>query len=256
MSLGAGDMYTTVGDLYLWDQALHNNELLSDSIKQIMLTPYTNGYGYGWQIGRLPAGSEGDSVAAVYHDGGTPGYESIIIHVPRDEQLVVILSNANEPWLHMRLARPKFDIAPAILAILHGYNYRTPRRSAAYAIAVQDTLADNYDIEKGFVEMRSEHGDEYCFDAEEFYCVGLCYAWKKMFHKTRAFLKIAVEDLGVDHLPNAWQCHNVYGESLLMLGLIEAGCAQFERSLELNPGNSYAVRALKAAEPYRQSKRD
>jgi CubicO group peptidase (beta-lactamase class C family) len=253
MSLGAGDIYTTAGDLYLWDQALYNNRFLSDSIKHIMFTPHANGYGYGWQIGDFPVGSKGDSISVLFHDGGTPGYESIIIRIPMDELLVIILSNANEPWLHMRLARPKFDIAPAILAILYDYDYQTPRRSAAYAIAVEDTLADHYDIEKGFEEMQSEHGAEYCFDAEEFYCVGLCYAWKRGFHKTRAFLKIAVEDLGVDHLPNPWQCHNVYGEALFMTGFIEAGCAQFERSLELNPGNSFAVRALKTAEPYRET---
>ncbi len=35
MSLGAGDMYTTVGDLYLWDQALSGDEFLSDSLKHI-----------------------------------------------------------------------------------------------------------------------------------------------------------------------------------------------------------------------------
>ncbi len=212
-----------------------------------------NGFGYGWQIGNVPTGFAGDSVSALFHDGGTPGYESIIVRVPKDELLLVILSNANEPWLHMRLARPKSDIAPAILAILYDHDYQIPRQSAAYAIAVADTMADDYDIEQGFADMRSRHGDEYCFDAEEFYCVGLSYVWKKVYSKASAFLKIAIDDLGVDRLPNAWQCHNVYGESLLMTGSIEAACVQFERSLELNPGNSYAVRALKAAEPYRKT---
>jgi CubicO group peptidase (beta-lactamase class C family) len=254
MSLGAGDIYTTAGDLYLWDRALSGNGFLPDSIKQLMFTPYKNGYGYGWQIGAFPVGFQGDSVPAVFHDGGTPGYESIIIRIPEDGRLVVVLSNGNEPWLHIRLARPKFDIAPAILAALYDREYQPPRKSAAYAIAVQDTLSDDYDIEQGFAAMRSGHGNEYCFDAEEFYCVGLCYAWKRLYPKTRAFLKIAVDDLGVDHLSNAWQCRNVYGESLFMTGSIEDGCAQFERSLELNPGNSYAVDALKAAEPYRQPK--
>ncbi|UCD18203.1 MAG: hypothetical protein JSV44_04635, partial [Candidatus Zixiibacteriota bacterium] len=244
---------STAGDLYRWDQALYTNELLPDSIKQVMCTPYSSGYGYGWQIGNFPAGTGGDSVSVVFHDGASPGYESIIVRIPEDERLIIILSNVNEPWLHMRLARPKYDIAPAILAILYDREYQLPRRSAAYTLAVKDTLSGNYSIDEGFAELLSRHRNEYSFDAEEFYCVGLCFAWDKMFYKTRAFLKIAVEDLGVDHLPNAWQCHNVYGESLFMLGMIEAGCAQFERSLELKPGNSFAIRALKAAEPYRSA---
>ena len=155
-------------------------------------------------------------------------------------------------WQLARHLEQEYEITPAILAVLHDYEYQLPRKSAAYTIAVRDTLSEAYGIEEGFAELMSRHPNEYSFAAEEFYCVGLCFAWKKVFHKTRAFLKIAVEELGVDHLPNAWQCHNVYGESLFMLGLIDAGCAQFERSLELNPGNSFAVQALKAAEPYRK----
>lgn len=253
MSLGAGDIYSTVGDLYRWDQALYADQLISDSIKQLMFTPYTNRYGYGWQIMNFPVGNGGDSISVVFHDGANPGYESIIVRIPQDGRLVVILCNGNEPWLHIKLARPKYDIAPTILAVLYDKEYQLPRKSAAQAIAVEDTLADDYDIEKGFTELYTMNREEYVFDAEEFYCVGLCYAWEKMYHKTRGFLKIAVEELSVDHLSNAWQCHNVYGESLFMSGLVEEGCAQFERSLELNPGNSFAVRALKAAEPYRKS---
>jgi len=251
MCLGSGDIYSTVGDLYLWDQALYSERLLSDSSKQPMFTPYAEGYGYGWQIRAFPLGTGKDSIPAIFHDGAGPGHEGIIIRIPQDERLVVILSNGNEPWLHMRLARPKYEIAPAILAILYDREYQFPRRSAAYALAVKDTLSEDYSIEEGYAELRSRHLNEYAFDAEEFYCIGLCFAWDKKFQKTSEFLKIAVEELGVDHLPNAWQCHNVYGESLFMLGQIEPGCVQFERSLELKPDNSFALNALKAAEPYR-----
>lgn len=253
MSLGAGDIYSTVDDLYRWDRALRNNELLSDSMKQIMFTAYRSGYGYGWQIGDFPVGCGGDSIPVIFHDGASPGYESIIIRIPQSEQLVIILSNGNEPWLHMRLARPRHEIAPAILAILHDYEYKLPKKSAAYAIAVEDTLSEDYDIEQGFAELMSSRPQAFSFDPEEFYCIGLSYAWKRMFDKARSFLKIAVEDLGVEHLPNAWQCYNVYGESLFMMDQIDASCAQFERSLKLKPGNSYAIKALRAAKEYKKA---
>lgn len=250
--MGAGDLFSNTHDLLLWDRALYTNVLLSDSLREILFTPYANGFGYGWQVGRYPVGDGSDSVAAIYHDGGVPGYQSIIIRIPEDRRLLVVLSNGNEPWIHTRLSRVRQDVAPAVLAALYNRPVTFPKRSAAYELAVADTIAGSPAINDGFARLVRDDPDDYAFDPEEFYCVGLSCAWDKRYNKAVEFLKIAVEELGVDNLADAWQCHNVYGESLFMLGMIEPGCAQFERSLELKPNNPFAVRALKAAEPYRK----
>jgi len=252
--MGAGDLFSNIYDLLTWDRALYTDVLLPDSLKKIMFTPYANGFGYGWQVGRYPVGDGSDSIAAVYHDGGIPGYQSIIIRIPEDKRLLVILSNNSEPWIHTRLSRVRQDVAPAILAALYSWPITFPKKSAAYELAVADTVANNPAVADGFARLVRDHPDDYAFDPGEFYCIGLSFAWDKRYDKAVKFLKIAVEELGVDQLAEAWQCHNVYGESLFMLGMVESGCAQFERSLELKPGNTFAVKALKAAEPYRKSK--
>jgi hypothetical protein len=46
----AGALYSTVEDLYLWDQALYSAQLLSQKFKEMMFRPYLNNYGYGWRI--------------------------------------------------------------------------------------------------------------------------------------------------------------------------------------------------------------
>ncbi|MDH4158059.1 MAG: beta-lactamase family protein [candidate division Zixibacteria bacterium] len=250
---GSGDVYATVGDLLKWDRALYTETLLPAEYRDMMFTAYANDgrYGYGWQMGGYPIGNGSDSVYAVYHDGGGPGMQSIIIRLPDDKRLIVILSNHNEPWLHIRLSRPREDIAPQILAILYGREYELPKTSAAYTLAVADTLSADYDLPSEFAKLHTERPEEFSFDGDEFYCAGLCYMWDKKPQKALPFLQVAVEELGTDHLPHGWQCRNVYGEALFAHGLIEKGCIQFEKSLELKPDNPTAVRTLKAAEPYR-----
>ena len=46
----AGALYSTVEDLYLWDQALYTDKLLSAKSKESMFTPGLNNYGYGFGI--------------------------------------------------------------------------------------------------------------------------------------------------------------------------------------------------------------
>ena len=50
ISLGAGGIYSTVNDLYKWDQALNTNKLIPDSLLQKMITPFKNNYSYGFSV--------------------------------------------------------------------------------------------------------------------------------------------------------------------------------------------------------------
>jgi CubicO group peptidase (beta-lactamase class C family) len=53
--MGAGGLYSTVEDMYLWDNALYSDKLLSEKSRDLMMTPHVavNGitsYGYGLNI--------------------------------------------------------------------------------------------------------------------------------------------------------------------------------------------------------------
>ena len=49
----AGALYSTVEDLYLWDQALYTEKLLSQKYKDIMFTPHLSNYAYGWGVRKI-----------------------------------------------------------------------------------------------------------------------------------------------------------------------------------------------------------
>jgi len=98
----AGGIYSTVEDMFRWNEALtENGKLLApDSLKQ-MFTEYPEAthegqhYGYGVVISRLKFGR-----LLYYHGGGVEGFSSSIQRYPNDRVCIVILSNFDsyKPW--------------------------------------------------------------------------------------------------------------------------------------------------------------
>jgi CubicO group peptidase (beta-lactamase class C family) len=94
VAFSAGALYSTVEDLYLWDQALYTEKLAPQKDLDTMFTPYTSlpdtggmGYGYGWTIGT------DHQHRFVGHEGLAYGYRSLILRYPDDHVTIIILSN-------------------------------------------------------------------------------------------------------------------------------------------------------------------
>ncbi|MGB2805386.1 MAG: serine hydrolase domain-containing protein, partial [Candidatus Zixiibacteriota bacterium] len=83
----AGALYSTVGDMFIWDQALYTDKLLSQSSRQKMFTPNKGDYGYGWVI------RESSGRKCIRHNGGIPGFYTTIDRWVDDKVTVVVLSN-------------------------------------------------------------------------------------------------------------------------------------------------------------------
>ena len=103
----AGGLYSTIGDLYKWNEALANGRLLSVESRRAMFTPYPEAelsgmhYGYGVVI------TEKFGQLRYYHGGGIHGFASAIERYPETNICVVVLSNEEEvkSWeLAVRLA--------------------------------------------------------------------------------------------------------------------------------------------------------
>ena len=93
----AGGLYSTVEDLYRWDQALYTEKLLPQKLLDVMFTgfaaiPDSGGmsYGYGWVIG------DQFNHHVVNHNGGIEGFVSSINRFPADKIVIILLSNQQD----------------------------------------------------------------------------------------------------------------------------------------------------------------
>ena len=120
----AGALYSTVEDLYRWDQALYTDKLLPQSMLSAMFAsqmPVPDGqyygiygrqgwnYGYGWFV--WPG-----EPRLILHGGTLPGFRTEIRRYPDDKTTIILLCNQEAVMLE--------PTADAIAAKLLGEEYR------------------------------------------------------------------------------------------------------------------------------------
>jgi len=95
-TMGTGDIYSTVDDLFKFHMALSSYTLINKELTAKMFTPGIElaKYGYGW-FNKQFKYSASDSVASNFHLGMTEGFISFIRRIPSTNSLVVILCNTS-----------------------------------------------------------------------------------------------------------------------------------------------------------------
>lgn len=99
---GAGALYSTVGDLYRWNDALFNGKVLTAASLEAAFTPAQlkdgqvaaavgQGYGFGWIVGKLRGQK------SIAHDGGLHGFVSYLMQLPDQKFTVAVLANNDPP---------------------------------------------------------------------------------------------------------------------------------------------------------------
>lgn len=94
LKYAAGGLYSTVGDLYKWDQALYTDRLVSKETLATIFTsmvaiPNDGEYGYGWII------SQQSGHRVIWHDGFVYGFVSQITRYPDDQVTILVLTNVD-----------------------------------------------------------------------------------------------------------------------------------------------------------------
>jgi len=96
---GAGALYSTVGDLYRWNEAIFNGRVLGESSLEAAFTPVklndgseaASKYGYGWMM------SEPRGMKEIAHGGGLHGFSTALARYPKQNFTVVVLTNSQPP---------------------------------------------------------------------------------------------------------------------------------------------------------------
>ncbi|UFH51992.1 serine hydrolase [Spirosoma sp. KNUC1025] len=95
-TMGTGDLYSTVDDIFKFHTALSNNTLLNKQLTEEMFTPGIRPaqYGYGW-FNKYFKYTPTDSVSSNFHLGMTEGFLSFVVRIPSTNSLIVILCNSS-----------------------------------------------------------------------------------------------------------------------------------------------------------------
>lgn len=94
MPYSAGGLYSTVEDMYLWDQSLYTEKLVSRQSLDAVFTPFKGNYGYGWDV------VEQFGRRCTSHMGWIEGYASYILRLPGERLTVVVMSNVDAAPVH------------------------------------------------------------------------------------------------------------------------------------------------------------
>lgn len=92
--LGDKGVYSTVRDMYKWDQALYAGKFIKPELLGLAFTPQSfekqgnKNYGLGWRMQDQP-----DGTRLIYHNGWWHSYNSVFNRKISDKTTVIILSN-------------------------------------------------------------------------------------------------------------------------------------------------------------------
>lgn len=99
--VGDKGVYSTVHDMFLWDNAFYQGKLLSQEMMKEAYSPRSfekpgvRNYGYGWRLIQKP-----DSSYLVYHNGWWHGNNTVFYRNVQDTAAIIILSNKFNKYVY------------------------------------------------------------------------------------------------------------------------------------------------------------
>jgi CubicO group peptidase (beta-lactamase class C family) len=231
----AGSLYSTVEDLYLWDQALYTDKLLSAQSKELMYKPFLEDYAYGWVVKNASFKQNNNNVPVITHGGGINGFTTTIVRFPREKNLIVILDNTGSGYLDR--------LSESIAKILYNQPYDSPKMSIVSMLA--ETI-EKKGIEAGIAQYRdlkAKQSATYDFAEPELNQLGY-----QLLRAGKQKEAIEIFKLNVEAYPQAFNTYDSLGEAYLAANERDLAVQNYKKSLELNPGNTGAAEVLKKLE--------
>ncbi len=229
----AGALYSTVEDLYRWDQALYGNQLLRKEEMDLLFTkhiPSGGGYyGYGWGIGEIPLGNTAERIETIGHGGGINGFNTQLTRIPSDKTFIVLLNNTGRAPLN--------EMTSAIAAILYDKSYDLPKRSIAFSLAdriEKEGIPASLEYYKGIKDSTGYNLNEYEMNES-----GYQFLQSGKVNEAAAIFK-----LNTEAFPKSANVYDSYGEALMALGNKTDAIENYKQSVKLNPGNENAIKIL------------
>lgn len=230
----AGSLYSTVEDLYLWDQALYGEKVLSAKSKELMFKPNLNNYGYGFVITKATLAPPTKlAVPVIQHNGGINGFSTTIVRMTNEKRLIVLLDNAED-------GQYLGGMMLGIMSVLYDQPVDEPKRSIAQTLMNTITEKDVASAIAQYRELKTgKTASEYNFAETELNQLGY-----QLLQQKKLADAIEIFKLNVEMYPQSANVYDSLGEAYMVHGDKELSIANYKKSLELDPKNSGATAKL------------
>ncbi|MHC4993305.1 MAG: serine hydrolase, partial [Planctomycetota bacterium] len=223
-AVAAAGLQTTARDLSRFVEASLTPKVLDAETVRLMQQP-ANGaspqYGLGYGVSQVT-----ENITRVGHGGSNQGWVANIAMLLESGDGLVVLTNASYGSGVIRQVRCAWS------EWLSGLE-RTCS-SEIGPLMISTTLRDGVDAAvKRYREILETSADDYIMDENQLNSAG--YA---LLQAGRTDDALALFELNVEMFPTSWNPHDSLGEAYMNRGEIELAIKSYERSLELNPGNT------------------
>ena len=241
--LGAGDMYSTVGDLFRFDQALYDTTLLSTVSRDMLFEPHIiSGFtgmnnGYGWNVGVATLRDSKREIQVAHAPGNNAGFTTVLYRIPETRRTIIIATNVGPGPLDPKV----FDMCREITQVLFEESYEIPKPSIVEHI---ETVLDAHGIEatdRAYHRMKSS-GD-YDLDSS-----GMNRYGYRLLSAGRVDDAIAVFRWNVLSDTTSANAYDSLGEGYMTRGDHVLAIENYCKSLELDASNENARTMLRKLE--------
>jgi CubicO group peptidase (beta-lactamase class C family) len=232
----AGSLYSTVEDLYLWDQALHTDKLVSAKSKEVMYKPFLDNYAYGWNISKVTLSQSKETLNSIAHSGGINGFSTLLVRYPEQKHLIVLLDNTSQGGNLGRISRD-------LTSIIYNQPFEMPKQSIAETLLKTVTEQDVVAAVKQYRELKATQAANYDFNEGALNALGYQLLGAKKIKEA-----IEIFKLNVEAYPQAANPYDSLGEAYLQAGERALALQNYKKSVELNPQNVAAVQIIKNME--------
>lgn len=229
---GDGGLYSTVDDLFKWDQALCTDKLVRESALSEAFTPGkvqqgTTIYGFGWNV------VEDGGNKYLWHQGSQAGFRAFIERRLTERATVIMLTNKGNS--------KRQEINAAIENILAGKAYVLPKQSGAEKLykvihdsGIQSAL-QTYDA------LKNAKNADYDLGETELNTLG----YQLLYGDKRVTDSIAIFKLNTRDHPMSSNAFDSVGEAYWKNGDKDLAINSYQTAVKLHPTNSHAAKMLK-----------
>jgi CubicO group peptidase (beta-lactamase class C family) len=144
IGFSSGSLYSTIEDLFRWEEGLFGGKLLTPASLRKMTTPFKSDYACGLHVNRV------DSHLVIEHDGNNIGFNSDMTYYPEERIAVIVLANLN--------GTVTGEMTKSLAAVAHGKAPSAPsvHKEILLSKAVLERYAGRYQFADYSLEMVPE----------------------------------------------------------------------------------------------------